>query len=412
MFYIFSSLVACFILYAFLFADETSGISRFANITLPDTIGTQLRKILTEASINKLSFANDYFLVAVYLVIVLGSWSIVFTHLYPFITESSHVSSWHKYSAVGVFFLCGTSWRNVSVTNPGYITEKTMAKFDNYPYDDIIFVNKECPTLGIRKLPRSKYDRYTGRHIARFDHYCGWIHNSVGEENHRHFFFFIFVQLGMCVYGALLTAKLFWGEIQDKNLLGATFFNGKTGEKVPADPMVVFHYLMMKHFPVACVFIMMAVMSVALGLFFGFHLYIASRGMTTNEYYKWKMVKKWHEEQKSNYLKAHKGDKITPMISNCSESITTEILQLADVDIGCTGPSQIIHTFQERCDDEIFDPGPMPVNIYNLGIIQNYQEILFPKSKRKGALERWGKDWEKRTKRIEQKIMEKIPKQD
>jgi hypothetical protein len=47
---------------------------------------------------------------------------------------------------------------------------------------------------------RSKYCRVSERCVSRFDHYCPWIGNAVGERNHRDFVIFLCLEtLAMAV---------------------------------------------------------------------------------------------------------------------------------------------------------------------------------------------------------------------
>ncbi len=236
---------------------------------------TSLRKILRK-------FKQHAFQL-VYLIVVLGSWSIMFTYGYDAIHKSAYINSHHRYAGVLVFIMCISSFHIASNTPPGNITASTISLYDHYSYDNILYKNKVCPTLQIRKLARSKYDRYTKRHIPRFDHYCGWINQSVGERNYRYFLLFLLVHVFMCIYGSWAVYQVLHGEIVSKDLLNATFFNAVTGVEVRADYWIVFHYLYIRYMPMCSIFILMAVMALVLGIFLGFHLYISSKNMTTNE---------------------------------------------------------------------------------------------------------------------------------
>lgn len=44
-----------------------------------------------------------------------------------------------------------------------------------------------CKTTLVYKPLRSKYCVQMGFVVARFDHYCFWLHTTVGYENHRQF---------------------------------------------------------------------------------------------------------------------------------------------------------------------------------------------------------------------------------
>ena len=51
---------------------------------------------------------------------------------------------------------------------------------------------------------RSKYCTHLGFVVARFDHYCIWLNNSIGFGNHRTFMLFLLAHL----LTALLTVAL------------------------------------------------------------------------------------------------------------------------------------------------------------------------------------------------------------
>lgn len=54
---------------------------------------------------------------------------------------------------------------------------------------------KYCRTTLVKKPLRSKYCSQTGTVIARMDHFCVWLNNSVGHGNHRSFIMFLVSQL-------------------------------------------------------------------------------------------------------------------------------------------------------------------------------------------------------------------------
>ena len=118
-------------------------------------------------------YLSDRIQMFVYVFIVYGSWWIIFKECYPLISQSDNVPDYHKSVGYIVFFMCVTSWRLACTIQPGNITKDTIQRFDNYPYDNLIYKERICPTLQIRKLPRSKFNRKTGLHVPRFDHHCG-----------------------------------------------------------------------------------------------------------------------------------------------------------------------------------------------------------------------------------------------
>lgn len=389
---IFLYLLLCtWIVYICFLSDPSkSPTARFFTRSVPKSCLSFIDKIFGPKAVHVIERTADKFLAILYLVIVLGSWSVIFTHCYLFIDRSKHVSSLHKYSGYCVFLACMWSWHKARTTSPGFINERNIPRFDNYPYDGFLFVNENCRTLGIRKLPRSKYDRFTNKHVARFDHFCGFIDNTVGEENYRFFLLFLFIHIGMCLYGSFVIYSLFWGEIQDRDLLNAIFFNGITGEEVKADIWIVGHYLFMKYFALCAVLTLTSVMSLVLGLFFAFHLYISASGMTTNEFFKWRQVKKWHAIATSKYKKAQKqgiSNKNRKLDKIANENAIQGLTD--DIDVGCVGPVGAGEQSNKTEYDSEDDPGPFPTNIYHRGIIENYKEVVYPRSRRSDAIARF-----------------------
>jgi len=378
-----------FFAYFCLIADpEESQIAFLLTQKLPDSLNNNVVRLVGSKRMEKMNIVAEYFLQIMYLVVVLGSWSIIFTYAYPMVNDSEHVSNIHKYVGYVVFCACMTSFRYASNASPGYITKRTLSKHDNYPYDNLLFPSDRiCPTVGIPKLARSKYDRFSEVHVARFDHFCGWLHNPIGEENYRYFLLFLVVHVCMCIYGTTVCYLLFRGEVLDKKLLEVTFFNPSTGKEFTADWFVVSQYLFQRNFYVAGVFILMACMTVVLGGFLGYHIWLTSRGMTTNESAKWGQVKKWHRQESKRYQKAVKEGLVS---ANNSASEASSVV--TDGDVTCTGAASTkddAYSNQDSDEPPISDPGPMPPNIYNQGFVENWKEVIFPRSLRQDALDRW-----------------------
>ena len=262
-------------------------------------------------------------------------WGVVFIRVYPLIRASEHLSNIHVTNGYLVFAACLLSWKFASSASPGNITPSTMQKFDNYPYDGILYEeNSTCPTLNQRKLARSKYDRFTQKHVPRFDHFCGWLRQPIGEENYRHFLMFVAVHALMCGYGCLIIASI----IQD---------SGK--ETTPDDEKTAFGSKLRIHASLSMIMCFLGLVAVTLLSFFGFHMYLISRGMTTNEYYKWKLITSRHEAAKARYLK----------------SLNRDVRKDDEEDQSFTS---------------VNDPGSFPANIYDQGLINNFLEILYPRS--------------------------------
>ena len=384
-------LVAFFMYFCMIADPETSAVARFLSETIPDKCWSLCKRILGSKNIKVVEWCADRAMILIYCVVVFGSWSIIFNYVYPWISNQSYVSQYHKYIGYLVFGSCVVSWRYASTSSPGIITKQTLSWYDHYPYDHLMFVpNKKCPTRHIVRLPRSKFDRYKyNENVPRFDHFCGWVFNTIGEENYRWFLLFLAVHVGMCTYGTVILTCLFYGHVIEKKLHTAVLFNRATGQEVePGNVWILSQYLFTKFLMPASVLLLMAVMAVCLGLFLCYHIWITSRGLTTNECFKWDEIKKWYQTEKKRYQKALNDGTLPPPSTTAASSTSTPPV-VSDGDVTCTGQQPSTgaaanNSNEENGDkdkddwDAIVDPGPPPVNIYNRGFLENWKEVIFP----------------------------------
>lgn len=270
-----------------------------------------------------------YLLRPLFILLLVAGWTVIFARVYPLAWKSHDVADIHCYTGYLILVACLVSWRHAATTPPGTITPDTMRKFDNYDYDNLLYKkeNAYCPTLHQRKLPRSKYDRYTDTHVARFDHYCGWLQQAIGEENYFHFLIFVAVHAGMCLYGVILT----WILLNETS----TVEGGGGNDRTSAD-----------EYWLTTTMCLLSIASIPLVGLFLFHMYIITKGMTTNEYYKWKLVYVRHDKATKEYYR------------NYSEETTMDV-------------NAVIQTAP---------PGPRPTNYYDCGIRANFLEVLYPRS--------------------------------
>lgn len=167
-----------------------------------------------------------------------------------------------------------------------------------------------------------------------------------------------------------------YGEVKEKDLLNATFYNAMTGEVVETDAWIVLHYLSMRHFQLCAVLVLMSVMSILLGVFLAFHLYITSCNMTTNEFFKWRAVKKWHKTMRVKYENAVKTGRVSGMVSTPKHTQDGD-----DIDVGCAGPVSGVEQSSEIPiikEDEIINPGELCDTYYAINRISQFSTLLSP----------------------------------
>lgn len=376
------------ILYFCVIADPaTSDIAYTFTVVLPNKAWELSSKLLGKKKLGILEAILDRALLFFYLVVVLGTYTTVFWYIYPWIGESSHASGYHKIVGYFLFVACIGSWRFCSKSSPGMITAKSFKRYDHYPCDELLFLSdRKCETTNIVKIARSKYDRLKyHQNVPRYDHFCGWVYNTIGEENYRWFLLFLAIHVLMCVYGSMVSILLFRGEIADKQLFELTFFDRNTGEEFKATWYVVIQFLLVRRMPEVAVLAVMFVMGIALGGFLGYHCWLTSVNMTTNEAQKWSDVKNWYKKATKKYKEAVKNGEYKP------EAKQAKAPDLQDGDVTCIPGASSSQPSKTQEEPFKFDPGPLPKNIYNRGFVENWKEVIFPISLRKDYVVSSGK---------------------
>jgi len=90
----------------------------------------------------------------------------------------------------------------IKYKDPGIIPTNPVSDFQILSGKDIKksgTVINVCAPCQQRRPLRSKHVRQTGDCVAKFDHYCDWIGNAVGEKNHKPFMCFLFFVVVHCV---------------------------------------------------------------------------------------------------------------------------------------------------------------------------------------------------------------------
>eukprot|EP00924_Labyrinthula_sp_SR-Ha-C_P009455 maker-scaffold_2-snap-gene-24.37-mRNA-1 protein AED:0.23 eAED:0.23 QI:113/1/1/1/1/1/3/86/403 len=254
-----------------------------------------------------------------------------------------------------------------SYSNAGVITSKNLEIYDHHKYDGFFYVKADCKTCKTRKLARSKHCGFCNTCVAKFDHHCPWINNCVGEENYKDFLIFLATTLFYLIYATFVLSSILFSEVLRSNILTNRYFlNRVTGAKVAFSYTLLVQYLF-HHYTLVCMLLTLCfVMSFVLLAFIGYHLYLVSSGLTTNETAKWDDVKHFYR---------HKDR----LIENCKKKIQS--MKNEGKEVRNLTPEELLNpekapSFQARMPIEF--PETKPENIYNFGIRENFKRVFFP----------------------------------
>ncbi|NXG77447.1 ZDHC4 palmitoyltransferase, partial [Baryphthengus martii] len=181
---------------------------------------------------------------------------------------------------VGCFLLC-------SRADPGLITQANHAALVTiYAYDGVLFQRGTvCPTCGMEKPARSKHCGSCGGCVHRFDHHCVWVNNCIGAFNAKYFFLYLLTLTAMAAALAGVTAALLVRVVLLSGLMHGTYVDERGQERAVEILFLVQHLFLT--FP-RIVFMLgfVTLLTLILGGYCCFSLYLALTNQTSNEWYK------------------------------------------------------------------------------------------------------------------------------
>ncbi|KAK2633600.1 hypothetical protein Ddye_028430 [Dipteronia dyeriana] len=290
---------------------------------------------------------------------------------YYFIASSSfkyipgyYLSEVHRYMsllgiAIGVVLFLLTSY-----TDPGTVKAENVSQYiAAYPYDNMIYTERECTTCKILKPARSKHCSICDRCVARFDHHCGWMNNCIGEKNTRYFMAFLLWHFFLCLYGTVALGLILAGRLKElKVVYILTVYYGIENSFRSLAPHVV-QWLLAAYNTQILLMVFLSIVSLLVGGFFGYHANLCRTNTTTNETFKWQDYISW--QKKLREAKASAAALKASINGMSSESKPLESKWKA---------------FFRRSPLE--EAETVVKNMYDKGIIHNIWEVITPLSTR------------------------------
>ncbi|KAM0950664.1 putative protein S-acyltransferase [Dioscorea sansibarensis] len=292
---------------------------------------------------------------------------------YFFVIKSSfkyvpgyYVSEFHKYASMLAVGMGVLLFLLTSFSDPGTVKADNAPQYlAAYPYDEVIYSEKECSTCKIPKPARSKHCGICGRCVARFDHHCGWMNNCIGEKNTRYFMAFLLWHFLMCLYGTIVLGLIIVGQMKERRIIYIlTVYYGVENSFSGLFPHVV-QWLLGSHNTQVLLIVFLFLVTLLLAGFFGYHAHLCMTNTTTNETFKWQDYISW--KRKINEAKA-------------SAAALKASLQSMNGEGKAIKHGKWWAFFRKsplQYEEEVIKN-----NIYDQGIIKNLHEILFPLSQR------------------------------
>ncbi len=308
----------------------------------------------------------------------------------------------HPFIAIMTYW----SFYKACTSNPGFISKENVRKHGQmFDYDYIFYEPKECYTCLFVRPPRSRHCRLCNRCVAKYDHHCVWLNNCVGYSNHHYFFYFLICTFSLCFYSAYMCFVTLWTHVEASNMRTWQYLHPTTRLRTNVTWWQIWALQIHSNPAATGLLIFTALAGFAVFLFSLYNLWMAIRGYTSNEEFKWDELKysihskeltSWRKELKEfnqSYIapsrssrtekprltkSAKKPKPHTTQTLSSSHEPKTKLISTTDSAHELT-QRHVQHESENGEDREPLVSIKQIRNIYNEGIWNNLKIVFMPK---------------------------------
>ncbi|CAI0383685.1 unnamed protein product [Linum tenue] len=255
-----------------------------------------------------------------------------------------YLSGAHRYISlmgvvVGILFFILTSFSDPGIVKP----ENVLQYLNAYPYDEVLYKEKECTTYLLDQSTAAyATDVLPGLTII----VVGW-------------------HLLLCLYGSVAVALVLAGRLKELRVVYIlTVYYGIENTFRDLAPHVV-QWLLRSYNTQILLMIFLAIVSLLLAGFFGYHVNLCLTNTTTNETFKWQEHLTW--QKKLNEARA---------------SAAALKASISDLRMEAKPPESKWKAFFRKSPLEDAVEAIAKQNTYNKGWFSNLGEVIFPFSSR------------------------------
>ena len=158
---------------------------------------------------------NSYASFYIYVVTFFLRYACILIYLIP------NIDSYYGIIFIIILLINFILFQIVSNMDPGYEVKKAnisfMELYEKYHGDFV------CAYCEIRRPGHIKHCQHCNRCVRKFDHHCPWIHNCVGQNNHKIFFVFLLATEIDFLYSSVIGILEYCGVIYGVGLFREIF---------------------------------------------------------------------------------------------------------------------------------------------------------------------------------------------